>query len=89
LSRNDRSQVSAEGAAFTRGRFHEPYGVGRSCVGSEFEGASSAGEYAVKVFNGGNAGKYALAVGKTERSNQFTRIGEMIKAATWDRWFFK
>jgi len=80
---------SSEGVDHEWRRFYEPYGRDHYYVGPEFETNAEAGAYTVRVYNTANSGRYALAIGKTEKFTFFSLIGAVIKASSLDRWFFK
>ena len=47
--------------------FYEPFGDDYYLKGPEFESQAEPGLYTIKVYSQSNTGKYALAVGKTEK----------------------
>jgi NADH dehydrogenase [ubiquinone] 1 alpha subcomplex assembly factor 1 len=98
ISKHDMSfQILAEGESLFMAegnksewrRFYERYGRDHYYMGPEFEQKVSAGTYHIKIFNGKNVGKYALAIGKKESFTPWGLVGAMVKARSLDKWFFK
>jgi hypothetical protein len=70
-------------------RFYEKYGRDHYYMGPEYDTKADGGVYYVRVFNGTNRGRYALAVGKREKFTFFSLVGAIVRAKSLDRWFFK
>ncbi len=81
--------LTKAGSSFEWIRFYEKYGRDHYYMGPEFEADFGRGTYFIKVFNKENRGRYALAVGKTEKFTPLSLISAMFKAWSLDRWFFK
>ncbi len=89
IIRDDVTLLTKAGSSFEWKRFYEKYGRDHYYMGPEFEADFGRGTYFVQVFNKENRGRYALAVGKTEKFTPLSLISAMFKAWSLDRWFFK
>ena len=67
----------------------EKYGRDHYYMGPECDTKAGEGIYWVRVFNGTNRGRYALAIGKREKFTFFSLVGAIVRARSLDRWFFK
>jgi monofunctional biosynthetic peptidoglycan transglycosylase len=86
---DEESLFIADGIRSEWRRFYERYGRDHYYMGPEFEQRVPAGTYYIKVFNGSNNGKYALAIGRKESFTPWGLVGAMLKARSLDKWFFK
>lgn len=80
---------TAPGTRSVWSRYYEKYGRDHYYMGPEYEAKAGAGVSYVRVFNGSNRGRYALAIGKREKFTFFSLLGAIVRARSLDRWFFK
>ena len=80
---------TALGSASVWSRYYEKYGRDHYYMGPECDTKAGEGIYWVRVFNGTNRGRYALAIGKREKFTFFSLVGAIVRARSLDRWFFK
>lgn len=69
--------------------FYEPFGDDYYFKGPEFESKVEPGLYAVKVYSQNNSGKYALAIGKTDKFGLLETVSAMRAMPAVKQRFFE
>jgi hypothetical protein len=87
-SAGEKPLFAVEGPKAVWRRYYEKYGRDHYYMGPEYDARADHGVYYVKVFNGSNGGRYALAIGEREQFTFFSLIGTIVRAQSLDRWFF-
>lgn len=67
IKKDGRMLAALDGADHRWKNFYEPFAGDNYFKGPEYRMRAAAGEYEIKVSNPGNAGKYVLAIGETEK----------------------